>query len=137
MNRISETVPMEPVFHFLERVAAAGESFAVLKITQDYLLSWPKERVANLQLVDGGWAPFDRDQNPLPVNTLGHLDRFQEAVHRQCVALSQASMQLTPEIIELDEMLTIANRFAKAAGTPEFKERSAKVHKRAPILKLL
>lgn len=137
MNRISETVTAEPVFHFLERVAIAEEPFTVLKITRDYLRAWPKERVANLQRIDGGWAPFDRDQNPLPVNTLGHLDRFQEAVHRQCLALSQANLQLTPEIIELDEMLTIAKRFAKAAGTPEFKEHSAKGGKRSAILNLL
>lgn len=137
MNRISETVTAEPVFRFLERVAAAEDPFAVLTVTHDYLLAWPKERVEDLQRIDGGWAPFDRNQNPLPVNTLGHLDRFQEAIHRQCAALRQANLHLTHELIELDEILTIANRYAKAAGAPEFKERSAKLNKRTSILKLL
>lgn len=131
----SQTPAGQQVLHFLERIAAAEEAFAVLKAIQDYIRAWPKERVADLQRMDGGWAPFDREQNPLPVDTLGHLALFQEEVHRQCLALSQENMQVTPELLELDEMLTIANQFAKAAGTPEFKELTAKVSMRTATLK--
>lgn len=123
------------VIEFLERIVAVETPYAVLNVVHDYLRAWPKVRVANLQRIDGGWAPFDRDQNPLPVNTLGKLDLFQEAVHRHCLALSLLNRQSTPELMELNEMLTIAHQFAKALGTAAFEELSANVGKRAAILK--
>lgn len=123
------------VLEFLERIGAVETPYAVLNVVRDYLLAWPKERVANLQRIDGGWAPFDREQNPLPVNTLGHLVFFHERVHRQCLGLTIASLQATPEIMELDEVLATAIRFAKAVGTPEFKEPSDRVVKRMAMVK--
>ena len=137
MSSTREPSALQQAFYFLERVAAAEEPLAVLEVTQDYLRAWPRERVANLQRIDGGWAPFDSDRNPLPMSTVGRLELFQQAVHRQCLALSQANLRLTPEIMELDEMLTIATRFARTISGPDFKERSAKIVTRASILNLL
>lgn len=136
-NGNSQAPAGQQVIHFVERFAAEEEPFAVLKAIQEYMLDWPKERVADLQKIDGGWAPFDREQNPLPIPTLGRLALFQEAVHRQCLALSQANLKLTAEIMELDEMLSIAIQFAKAVGTSEFKQLSAKVKKHRAMSKLL
>ena len=86
--------------------------------------------------MDDRWAPFDRDQNPLLANTLGHLALFQEEVHRQCLGLSVANLQVTPELVELDDMLAIATQFAIAACTPEFKVRSGRASKRTALCKL-
>ena len=137
MNSIGETPAPQQIFRFQKRIAVAEGLFAVLEITQEYLRAWPKERVANLQRIDGGWAPFDSDQNPLPMSTVGRLELFQEAVHRQRLALSRSNPKLTPEIAELDEMLTIANRFAKAISASEFKGCPFKISKRAAVFNLL
>jgi hypothetical protein len=128
---------MHQPLHFLELIASAEALPAVLSAMQSYLNAWPKERVANLQRVDGGWAPFDNGQKPLPVGSIDDLTRFQDAIRRQCDALKQANMQLTPEIVELDEMLSIASRFAEAMGSAEFKGHSAAGSTRSALLRLL
>lgn len=137
MTGNSEPSAAHQVMHFLKRVAAADESSAVLQVVQDYLLAWPKERVGSLQRVDGGCCPFDTDRNPILVDTLEHLRIVQNAVHGQCLALGQANLRLTPELVELNEMLTIAIRFADAISTPAFEERSGKDGNRPAILNLL
>ena len=128
---------MHHPLHFLELIASAEGPLAVLSAMQSYLNAWPKERIANLQRVDGGWAPFDNGQKPLQVDTIEDLTRFQDAIRRQCVALKQANMQLTPEIVELDEMLSIASRFAEAMRSTEFKEHSSASSTRSALLRLL
>jgi hypothetical protein len=137
MNNNSKTPATHQLLRFLELMAAAERPFAVLNVVQSYLDAWPKERIASLQSVDGGWAPFDRGLRPLQVNTIGHLKGFRDAVHRQCLALKEANFRLTPEIMELDEILSIASQYAEALRTPEFKERSAAVSRRPALLNLL
>ena len=138
MNTNAQTTiaPHQPL-HFLELIASAEGPLEVLSAMQSYLNAWPKERVANLQRVDGGWAPFDNGQKPLPVGSIDDLTRFQDAIRRQCVALKQANMQLTPEIVELDEMLSIAIRFAEATRSTAFKEHSPPSSPRSALLRLL
>lgn len=131
-----EMLARQQPFHFLELIAAAEGQSAVLSAIQSYLNAWPTENIASLQRVDGGWAPFDSGQRPLQVDTLEDLIRFREAVRRQCVALKQANLQLTPEIVELDEMLSIASQFAQAMRSTQFKH-SAEASKRSSLLKLL
>ncbi|MGA8051640.1 MAG: hypothetical protein WCA09_15790, partial [Burkholderiales bacterium] len=101
MKTDGETPEPQELRHFLELIATAEVPAEVLSAVQDYLNAWPKERVANLQRVDGGWAPFDHDQTPSQVHSVRDLWRFRDAVHSQCIALKQARLQLTPEILEL------------------------------------
>lgn len=112
-------------FHFLELIAKAEGTAAVLAAVQSYLNTWTKERIARLQKMDGGRAPFDRHLGPLPVSTVGHLSLFRDRIRHQCTALKQVGMQLTPELIELDEILSVATQMVESRKAPELKERSA------------
>ena len=137
MNSSVVAPAMREPLHFLERIALADGPLAVLAVVQSYLDRWPNERIADLQKVDGGWGPFDRSQRSLCLNTVGHLTYFQDVVHRQCVCLKEAKIQLTPEIMELDEMLSIASRYAEAMRAPRFKARSIGTSKHSALLNLL
>ncbi len=137
MNTDGETPGTQPLLHFLELIATAEAPEEVLRAVQEYLDAWPKERVANLQRVDGGWAPFDHDQMPSRVHNVEDLRRFRDAVSSQCIALKQASLQLTAEILELDEILFIAVQLTESMKVPEFKARAPAAGRRSPLLNLL
>jgi len=137
MNTIGETPGTQPLLHFLELIAAAEAPAAVLSAVQEYLNAWPMERIANLQRVDGGWAPFDHDQTPSQVDDVADLRRFRDAVSSQCIALKQARLQLIPEITELDEILFIAVQLVESMKVPEFRARARPARRGSPLLNLL
>jgi hypothetical protein len=127
----------ESLLHYLDLIAAAEGPAQVLRAVQSYLNAWPKERIESLQRVDGGWAPFDRNQIPAVVNGVGGLRLIRDNVRRQCAALRQAKVQVTPELTELDEMLLIATQCAESMKTPGFKARSPAAAARSRMLNLL
>jgi hypothetical protein len=137
MGTDKESPGLLNLLHHLEQIAAAEVPAEVLRAVQVYLNAWPKERVKSLQRVDGGWAPFDEDQMPSQVNGVGDLRRIRDAVHFQCAALKQAHVQLTPELIELDEILFIAAQLTESMKAPEFKARSPMATGRSRLLNLL
>lgn len=137
MNTNGETPGTQPLLHFLELIAAAEAPAAVLSAVQEYLNAWPMERIANLQRVDGGWAPFDHDQTPSQVENVADLKRFRYAVRSQRVALQQARLQLTPEIMELDAILFIALQLTESMKVPEFKTRAPAAGTGSRLLNLL
>jgi len=89
-------------------LAAARDALDVVAAVRDYLALWPSGRVARVQRVDAGWAPFDQDQKPTAVYRATDLHRICDAVHGQCVALRDAGMALTPELLELDLFFILA-----------------------------
>lgn len=107
---------MPKLRHYLELIASAEASAEVLKVVKRYLDAWPKERVESIQRVDGGWAPFDWHQQALPVDGVRNLRRIRDAVHRHCILLREASMALTPELVELDEFFVVATEMAEDLG---------------------
>jgi len=113
------------LFKFLELLASSETLNEVLQTVQNYLNAWDRERISDLQKVDGGWAPFDWSQAPLQITSIVRLQRFRDAVRRQCHALKQAGLQPTPEIIELDEFLFIAVQLADCMKTHPSKASSA------------
>jgi len=133
----TETQGTPQLLQYLELIGAAEGPLGVLSAVQSYLEAWPKERVAQLQRVDGGWAPFGNDQRPLHVSSIGHLGCFRDSVHGQCTGLKEAKVELAPEIIELDEILSIAVQFAESLETPDFKARSRGVSAASPLLNFL
>jgi hypothetical protein len=112
------------VLRSLERIATAEDLAEVLQATQSYLKAWPSERVVRLQRIAGGWAPFDQDRRPAPINGVRDLQRVQNAVHRQCVRLRQSGFALNPELLELDEVLFVAAETAESLESRESKVRS-------------
>ncbi len=89
-------------------LAGAREALDVVAAVRDYLALWPSQRVARVQRVDAGWAPFDQDQQPTAVTRSADVHRICNALHGQCVALRDAGMALTPELLELDLFFFLA-----------------------------
>jgi len=92
------------------RISAARRTSAVLEAVRAYLSSWPAERVARLQCVDAGWAPFDEHQQPLRVNTVADIEDVFRDVHQHCMALRKSGLDLCPELLELDWVLLFAHQ---------------------------
>jgi hypothetical protein len=80
----------------------------VVTVVRNYLAAWPKARVADLQRIDGGWAPFDASLQPTPLYRPADLQRICVAVHEQCASLQGAGVTPVPELIELDVFLSLA-----------------------------
>ena len=93
---------------FVCLLAGAREASDVVAAVRDYLAAWPSARVASVQRVDAGWAPFDENQKPTPLYRPADVHRICDAVHGQCVALRGAGVTLTPELLELDLFLFLA-----------------------------
>ncbi len=89
-------------------LAGARNALDVVAAVRDYLAVWPSERVARVQRVDAGWAPFDQDQKPTAVYRATDVHRICDAVHGQCVALGNARIAPTPELVELDLFFLLA-----------------------------
>ena len=89
-------------------LAGSREALDVVAAVRDYLAVWPSERVARVQRVDAGWAPFDQDQKPTAVYRATDVHRICNAVHGQCMALRDAGVAPTPELVELDQFFLLA-----------------------------
>ena len=100
--------PLEDAGRYVSLLAGARSASDVVTAVRGYLAAWPTARVANLQRIDGGWAPFDADLQPTPLYRPADLQRVCDAVHGQCVALRDAGMALTPELLELDLFFLLA-----------------------------
>lgn len=95
----------EPVF----RMTLARTADDVLAIMASCLSGWPADRVTRLQCLDAGWAPFDSNQAPLPIDGAGDVRRMYGFVHDQCLALGDAGLSVTPELKELERVLGLAS----------------------------
>ena len=95
--------------YYLGLMARAKGTSAIIEAVQWYLASWSKERIANVQKIDAGWAPFDVGQRPTQIN--GELDVrcIRDAIHCHCMALREAGLALTLELVELDEFFFVAS----------------------------
>jgi len=127
----------QQILHFLRLIASADGPEGVLAAVRSYLNAWTSERIARVREVDGGQGPFDSDLRVVPLSTLGNLSRLRDRVRDRCFAFKQAGIQSTPELVELDEILSLATRFAESTKTPEFKARSATLGKRSALLNFL
>jgi hypothetical protein len=114
----AECVRNEPIrtSPALELKAGPQGISGILESVQDYLDSWPKERVAQLQKMDGGWGPFDARQRPMKISGAGAVQRTRDAIHRHCIALLEVGMPLTRELVELDEFFCAAGKLIEGCG---------------------
>jgi hypothetical protein len=120
----AEYVPGEPIranFH-IKRIAGAQGISKIIEGVQDYLDSWSKERIANLQKMDGGWGPFDERQRPLKISGTGAVHCSRDAIHRHCIALAKVGLPLTPELMELNEFFDIAGKLIEGYGEAALQE---------------
>ena len=75
-----------------------------------YLSSWSKLQIWNLQKIDGGWGPFDTAGRPELMHKAPDIARVSEAMHRQRLALNEAGIDPTPELIELEQFFGLLTR---------------------------
>ncbi len=90
-------------------LAGARGTPDVVAAVREYLAAWPAERVARVQRVDAGWAPFDEFQRPASIDRPADVHRACNAVHEQCMSLRGAAMVPAPELLELDLFLFLAS----------------------------
>jgi hypothetical protein len=110
--------------YYLWFIAKADGPGAIVAAVRDYLASWPRERIRAIQKIDAGWAPFDAYQSPLPVNGALDLRCIRDAIHAHCIALREAGLALTPELLELDEFFFTATEMIDNFGRPALKPRA-------------
>jgi hypothetical protein len=111
------------VAYYLWFVAKASEPSAIVDAVREYLASWPKERILAIQKIDAGWAPFDGYQQPQQIDSALDLRCIRDAIHSHCIALREAGVALTPELVELDEFFFTATGMIENFGQPVSKVR--------------
>ncbi len=93
---------------FVCLVSSAQGVGEVIGAVRAYLETWPPDKVASVQKVDAGWAPFDETRKAVPVQRAADLHRLCATVHGQCSALRSAGVSLAPALLELDLFLFFA-----------------------------
>jgi len=101
---------------YLGLMAKAKGPSEIIDVVQRYLASWTKERIASVQKIDAGWAPFDVSQRPLQINGALEVRCFRDAIHCHCMALREAGVALTLELVELDEFFFAASEAVENLG---------------------
>ena len=81
----------------------------IVGVVRAYLAEWPRSRVLRLQSMDAGWAPFDDNQQALPIDDADDVRRVSASVRNQCAALRTTGLTLSPELLELDLFFFFAN----------------------------
>jgi len=93
---------------FLQPLMGAREPEEIVDSVRRYLGGLSMERIARIQQVDAGWAPFDLQQSPSPLRHPADLMNSADAVRRQCAALRSAGVPVAPELLELELVFFLA-----------------------------
>ena len=101
---------------YVRLMAAAPGAEGIVNAVSGYLAGWSKDRIRNLQKVDGGWGPFDERLQPAPIHGLADVPRICDSVRKQCLALKEAGIAPTPELLELDLFLFFARQVVEDRG---------------------
>ncbi|HEX9181653.1 MAG TPA: hypothetical protein VF876_00205 [Burkholderiales bacterium] len=101
--------PLQDPDRYVRILAGARGAADVVATVRDYLAAWPRECVANMQRVDGGWAPFDANQQPMPLYRPADVHKICDSVRGQCASLQGAGVVPSPELLALDTYLFLAS----------------------------
>jgi hypothetical protein len=108
--------PVDDSGHYACLLVRAEGSGEIVAAVRDYLAAWSRPHIVNLQRVDGGWAPFDAQQQPVPVYRAADVRKIRDAVHAQCASLQGAGVAASHELLELDLFLSLACEKLEDAG---------------------
>ena len=111
--------------YYLALIERSEETCEAIMAVQRYLASWPEERIANVQKIDAGWAPFDTCLRPLQINDALDVRCIRDAIHCQCMALREARVALMPELAELDEFFFLATEIIESKGRAQAQSRTS------------
>ena len=112
---------------FVVLMARARKVSQLIAAVRAYLSSWPAARVARVQMIDAGWAPFDEQQQPVAVIGPQDVRQIYEAVHDQIVSLKESGVAPTPEFLELELVFFLAQRLLEDLE-PDFPAARAAPH---------
>jgi hypothetical protein len=93
---------------FVVLLSRARKVSELIVAVQAYLSSWPAERVARVQAIDAGWAPFDERQQPVAVIRPQDLRQIYDDVRAQIASLQAIGVAPTPEFLELELVFFLA-----------------------------
>jgi hypothetical protein len=119
--------PLDDAAHYGWLLATARDQGEVMAAVREYLAAWPKARVASLQRTDGGWAPFDELQQPIPLYRPADVKKIHDAVHGQCASLRGAGILPARELLELDVFFFLASEKLVQTGAGFMTARSGAV----------
>jgi hypothetical protein len=105
---------LSAVEQHIKLLTATSRPDQIVRAASDYLDSWSRERIENLQKSDGGWGTFDAQGRPETICDVGHIARISNVLSNQCAALKDAGIQPTIELLELDLYFTVAKQIAEA-----------------------
>ena len=111
-------MPNQLEYH-LGLIGSANSTSAMIEAVQLYLASWSMERIAKVQKIDAGWAPFDLNQRPLQVNSALDVRCIRDAIHCHCMALRESSVRPTPELVELEDFFFATNEMLQSSSRVE------------------
>jgi hypothetical protein len=117
---------------YVELLKQANGIEGVVVAVQDYLHSWTQERVARLQKMDGGWAPFDRQRRAQRINSAAAIHCVHNAIHAHSNALREVNLAPTPELLELEAFFSAASYWV--AQRSAFSSQQHGERARAPVL---
>lgn len=106
---------VESHLRLLSMSDGAGE---IVSAVGNYLDSWRKERIENLQKIDGGWGPFDIHQRSEPLHGVADVARISGNLSKHCRALKDTGLEPTPELLELDLYFALAMQYADKFVAP-------------------
>jgi len=104
---------LSDVEHHVKLLTEATRADQLLDAVSGYLTSWTKDRVENLQKIDGGWGTFDSRQRPEPIHGVADILRISDVLRNHCRALKDAAIEPTPELLELDLYFALAKQVAE------------------------
>jgi hypothetical protein len=93
-------------------IAATGIE-EIIGAARAYLASWPKDRIEKLQKIDGGWGTFDYQGRPIQIHGMAYIAQISDVLGRHCLALKDAGIDPTPELLELDLYFALAKQIAE------------------------
>ncbi len=97
----------------LKQLTTATRADEIVGAARNYLASWPKNRIENVQKIDGGWGTFDQHQRPEPIHGVADIIQMSDALSRHCLALKDAGIDPTPDLLELDLYFALAKQVAE------------------------
>ncbi len=95
---------------YLSSMRAASGPEDIIDTMRKYLAGWSTHKIDNLQKIDGGWGPFDRNRQPTRLRTVADVLWIGDTVRRHRAALNEAGIAPNPELIELDLFCNVARR---------------------------
>jgi hypothetical protein len=97
----------------LKLLTGATRVDEVIGAASSYLAGWSKDRIKNLQKIDGGWGPFDYQERPEPILRVGDFARISDQLSRHCLALKEGGIEPTPDLLELGLFFALAKQAAE------------------------